>query len=123
MLLDICPQLKDYGLTKKTVIQKVNNFVINTASYKIGKYYFGKKNAKKKTTTSSIDLAIWSCKNGKIIATEVSWKIKNQGIKSVKALGLSFELLKTLSKDKEWAELKPTTKTSIVYDKVNICYN
>lgn len=121
MLLEIFPSLKNYGLTAEKEINAVNNYTINSKSYEIGEYRFGKKKAKKKTTTSSFDLALWSCDNGKIIAAEVSWKIRNSGIKKISSLNRAMDLLKTISLDKQWTAEQSNTKTSITYDGKDIC--
>lgn len=121
MLLEMFPGLKEYGFTPEMKIKKVNGFLANSINYEVGKYRFGAENAKKKTTTSNFDLTIWKCDNGKVVAAEVSWKIRNEGVQMKPALDHAQEVLEKLSKNAEWSDQHPKTKTSISYDVSDIC--
>lgn len=121
ILLELFPGLRNYGFTQDMQIEKVNDFAVNSISYELGEYRFGPKKAKKKTTTSNFDLTLWQCDNGKIVAAEVSWKIRNEGVKMKSATKQARKTLELLTKNLEWADMNPKTKTSIAYEANGIC--
>lgn len=121
LLLEYFPGLAQYGLTPDTEIEPVNGIFIDSVDYELGKYRFGGKNAKRRTTTSDFDLSLWRCGDGKLVAAEVSWKIRNEGVHMQSALDRATEVMEALVKNSDWIDENPSTKTSSVYDGAEFC--